>query len=292
MMVKKRIQYDQLTELDPVWVRAQIKNFIQEDMPDGDVTTEATIQFPNSVTAKVIAREDFMFCGEQVLTCCFPGSCIVALEVHDGEMVKKTQPLASVHGPSTIILSHERVMLNLIQHLSGISTEVKKYMDLNLPKEFFVLDTRKTTPGLRHFEKYAVAVGGGKNHRLDLSSGILIKDNHLQAAGGIRSAVLKSRKQNWKNLPIELEVDTLDQVREGMDCGVDGFLLDNMSPEMVKKAVSIIRNHPGGEDIFIEASGGICYEILELYAWTGIDGVSMSAITTQAKAVDINLEII
>jgi nicotinate-nucleotide pyrophosphorylase (carboxylating) len=178
----------------------------------------------------------------------------------------------------------------LIQRLCGISTETKKHCNLNLPNNFKVMDTRKTTPGLRRFEKYAVTVGGGWNHRMDLSSAILIKDNHLQAAGGVKAAIEFSGKQNRKNLPIELEVDTLDQLRVGLDMDVDGFLLDNMNPEMVKKAITIIRSHPNGETIFVEASGGINYNTLESYAWTGIDGVSMSAITAQATAVDIKLE--
>ena len=162
---------------------------------------------------------------------------------------------------------------------------------MDLPKNFKVMDTRKTTPGLRRFEKYAVAVGGGWNHRLDLSTGILIKDNHLKATGSVKTAVERSRKQNMKNLPIELEVDTLEQLKEGLELDVDGILLDNMSTEMVKEAVSIIRDHPGGDAIFVEASGGINYKALESYAWTGIDGVSMSTITAQVTPVDIKLEL-
>ena len=288
--MKKQIQYDQINSLDPNWVRDQIAQFIIEDIPDGDVTTEATVTNDTSVVAHMNAADNFVFCGESIIPFCFPESCAVDLKVSDGQHVHPGDTLATITGPGGEILTHERVTLNLIQRLCGISTETNKYCDLNLPDHFKVMDTRKTTPGLRRFEKYAVTVGGGWNHRLDLSSAILIKDNHLQAAGGVEFAIEMARKMNRKKLPIELEVDTLDQLREGLDMDVDGFLLDNMSPEKVKEAVSIIRNREGGDAIFVEASGRINYDTLESYAWTGIDGVSMSAITANAPAVDIKLE--
>ncbi len=290
--MKKRIEYEQITTLDPEWVRDRIARFIEEDIPDGDVTTEATVKETTPVVAKMVAADDFIFCGAQIIPFCFPDPCEVTVLCNDGDSVMPKHILAEITGPAGPILSYERVTLNLIQRLCGISTETKKYCSLNLPDHFKVMDTRKTTPGLRRFEKYAVSVGGGWNHRLDLSSAILIKDNHLQAAGSVKAAIEQSRSQNRKKLSIELEVDTLDQLREGLEMDVDGFLLDNMSPETVKEAVSIIQNQPGGEAIFVEASGGINYNALESYAWTGIDGVSMSAITAQAPAVDIKLEFV
>jgi nicotinate-nucleotide pyrophosphorylase (carboxylating) len=288
--MEKRIQYEQITSLNPNWVREQIAKFMIEDIPDADVTTEATIIQDSMGVAKMNAADDFIFCGDSIIPFCFPESCSVDMNVSDGKQVKSGTTLATIKGPSGEILTFERVTLNLIQRLCGISTETKKYCNLNLPEQFKVMDTRKTTPGLRRFEKYAVSVGGGWNHRLDLSSGILIKDNHLQAAGGVKAAINMARQKNRKNLPIELEVDTLAQLQEGLDLDVDGFLLDNMSPETVKDAVSIIRNREGGDAIFVEASGGINYNTLESYARTGIDGVSMSAITANAPVVDIKLE--
>jgi nicotinate-nucleotide pyrophosphorylase (carboxylating) len=240
----------------------------------------------------MVAVDDFVFCGAQVIPYCFPESCSVKIFCSDGDSVSSGQTFAEIRGSAVPILTHERVALNLIQRLCGISSETKKYCDLDLPENFKVMDTRKTTPGLRRFEKYAVAVGGGWNHRLDLSTGILIKDNHLKATGSVKAAVEWSRKQNMKNLPNELEVDTLGQLKEGLELDVDGILLDNMSTEMVKEAVSIIRDRPGGDAIFVEASGGINYKALESYAWTGIDGVSMSTITAQVSPVDIKLELI
>ena len=260
----KRIEFEQITRLDPEWVREHIARFMAEDTPNGDVTTEAIVTELTPVAAKMVAVDDFVFCGAQVIPYCFPESC------SDGDSVSSGQTFAEIRGSAVPILTHERVALNLIQRLCGISSEIKKYCDLDLPENFKVMDTRKTTPGLRRFEKYAVAVGGGWNHRLDLSTGILIKDNHLKATGSVKAAVEWSRKQNMKNLPIELEVDTLEQLKEGLELDVDGILLDNMSTEMVKEAVSIIRDRPGGDAIFVEASGSINYKALESYAWPGI----------------------
>ena len=290
--MKKRIEYEQKTFLNPDWVREQIAHFMEEDIPNGDITTESIITKSVPVIAQIKSGENFIFCGSSVIPYCFPESCKIGIKIEDGQQVNSGITLATITGFSSDILTYERVSLNLIQRLCGISTETKKYCDLNLPNNFKVMDTRKTTPGLRLFEKYAVSVGGGWNHRLDLSSGILIKDNHLQIAGSVKAAVESSREQNRNNLPIELEVDTLDQLQEGLEMDVDGFLLDNMSPKLVQDAVTIIRSHPNGEAIFVEASGGINYNTLESYAWTGIDAVSMSAITTQASAVDIKLEFI
>ena len=289
--MRKRIEFEQITRVDPEWVREHIARFMAEDTPNGDVTTEAIVTELTPVAAKMVAVDDFVFCGAQVIPYCFPESCSVKIFCSDGDSVSSGQTFAEIRGSAVPILTHERVALNLIQRLCGISSETKKYCDLDLPENFKVMDTRKTTPGLRLFEKYAVAVGGGWNHRLDLSRGILIKDNHLKATGSVKAAVERSRKQNMKNLPIELEVNTLEQLKEGLELDVDGILLDNMSTEMVKEAVSIIRDRPGGDAIFVEASGGINYKALESYAWTGIDGVSMSTITAQVSPVDIKLEL-
>ena len=286
----KRINYKQISYLDPYWIKDQIKRFILEDAPQGDLTSQGIIQEPLKISAKMIAAENFIFCGQHIIPHCFPSSCQIKLLFKDGNQIFKDDIIAIIKGPAIGILTYERVMLNLIQRLCGISTETKKYTDLNIPNSFKVMDTRKMTPGLRKFEKYAVYVGGGWNHRLDLSSGILIKDNHLTAAGGVELAVKQMSLSNKGKLPIELEVDTIDQLIEGLKLDLDGYLLDNMNPLMVQKAVKIIRNQPQGENIFIEASGGINHETLETYAATGVDGVSMSAITAQAPVVDIKLD--
>jgi nicotinate-nucleotide pyrophosphorylase (carboxylating) len=238
----------------------------------------------------MIAMETFVFCGEKYLPWCFPETCNISVIAKDGEKVKFGDVLVHINGPANQILTFERVVLNLTQRLCGISTETNRYCKLRLPTGFKVMDTRKTTPGLRLFEKHAVSVGGGWNHRLDLSSAMLIKDNHIQAAGSIEKTLFNIKKHNNKDVPIEIEVDTIDQLREALKYEIDGFLLDNMKPQEVKECVNLIRKKPDGEAFFIEASGGINFETLESYASTGIDGVSMSAITANASSVDIKIE--
>ena len=177
-------------------------------------------------------------------------------------------------------------MLNILQRLCGIATHTKQYVDLASPFNVKILDTRKTTPGMRLFEKYAVKCGGGYNHRFDLSSGVLIKDNHIQSAGSITQALKKIDKKYW----IELEVDTLEQIYEGLENEVNGFLLDNMNPKKVKEAVAIIRSDKSGNEIFIEASGGINLTNIKPYLNTGIDAISIGALTHQVQSSDIKLE--
>ncbi len=286
----KRINFEQFTELDPKWVRSQILNFIKEDTPNGDLTTDSIIFNNKPVIANMVAMEPFIFCGESYIPSSFPDGCEATVLSRDGLKVNTGDSLAKIIGPANKILTFERVILNLTQRLCGISTETRNYCALELPNGFKVMDTRKTTPGLRLFEKHAVSVGGGWNHRLNLSSAILIKDNHLEAAGSIRNAISMIKKKVAKGVPIELEVDTIDQLREGLEFDVDGFLLDNMKPELVKECVQLIRESNNGDSIFIEASGGINFNTLESYANTGIDGVSMSAITANAPSVDIKLE--
>ncbi len=289
--MKKKIQFEQITSIEPEWIKTQMNKFILEDCPNSDNTTETIINTSSTTIAEIISVDNFIFCGEKVIPFCFPESCRVSELIKDGQEINKGTIIAKISGPTRSILTYERIVLNLIQRLCGIATETRRYCNLKLPKFFKVMDTRKTTPGLRLFEKYAVHVGGGWNHRLDLSSAILIKDNHIQVAGSVKSAIRLIRENNETQRPIELEVDTLHQLQEGLAMNIDGFLLDNMSPNQVKKAVQIIRESIDGESIFVEASGGINYETLESYAWTGIDGVSMSAITAHALPVDIKLEI-
>jgi len=259
-------------------------------MPRGDVTTLGTTTADGKAgTADILAVDDLVFVGTEILPHCFGSNCRVNLKVKDGAAVSGAETLATVEGPLAELLTCERVTLNLLQRLAGIATLTAKYVQIARPKGVKILDTRKTTPGLRLFEKYAVALGGGYNHRLDLSSGILIKDNHLLAAGGVTPAVIKCRSSD-PNLPIELEVDTFDQLREGLTVGVDGFLLDNMEPATVREAVKIIRSGQSGDPIFIEASGGITLKTLSDYVDTGIDAVSVGALTHSAGSRDIRMD--
>ena len=174
--------------------------------------------------------------------------------------------------------------------MSGIASMTFQYSQLAEPFQVRILDTRKTTPGLRYFEKYSVCMGGGTNHRFDLSSGILIKDNHLVATGGVLPALEKINKYNKNKYPVELEVDNLDQLKKGLDFGIDGVLLDNFSPIETIKAVKIIRNNSKGESVFIESSGGINLKNIKDYLPLGIDAISSGALTHSVKSSDIGLD--
>lgn len=288
-MRKHKFNYTQIRHLDSDWVQSKVTEFKAEDMPDGDLTTRA-LKRDEKISAKIISYEAIVFCGVDVLPYCFPETCRVDLCYSDGMEIEEGSVLAEVSGSTSGILSHERLALNVLQHLCGIATHTRELAKKNLPEEFLILDTRKTTPGLRLFEKYAVTVGGGTNHRLNLSSGILIKDNHIRAAGGLNSAIENARRAKENGMIVELEVDNLDQLQVGLSLGVDAFLLDNMSPDQVSQAVQQVRQSDGGDGVFLEASGGIGPNNIEKYAATGINAVSMSSLTFGAKPVDISLD--
>lgn len=286
--------FERLLKLDPDYVQKRIDDFLNEDLPEGDATTDATVSPDTIVQAEIVANQSLVFAGAQVLKAMFSPATECQLRIQDGESVGKGSVLATLKGTARELLSRERVMLNLLQRLCGIATLTREYASLSAPEGFRILDTRKTTPGLRLFEKYAVAVGGGHNHRLDLSSVIMIKDNHIVAAGGVAQALAKVRANNIRELFVELEVDTLEQLDQALDLGgFDAFLLDNMSPATIREAVNKVRQHPkGGMRIFLEASGGITRETLPDYLWTGVNGISIGALTTQARNVDIKLEFV
>ncbi len=285
-----RFYPQQITSLPPEWVAARVEEFLREDLPAGDITSEAIISNQQDLTAQIQAVESMVFAGAQVLPACLGDQCRVELKVADGATVAAEDVIAIVEGPARQILARERVTLNLLQRLSGIATMTRRFVELAEPQGVLVLDTRKTTPGLRLFEKYAVTVGGGYNHRLDLSSGILIKDNHLRLADGITSAVAAARGTD-AGLPVEVEVEDREQLLEGLKAGADAFLLDNMAPAQVEELVALVRAQPRGEDIFLEASGGINLGNFAAYARTGVDGISVGALTHSVRSMDIRLEL-
>lgn len=283
------MKYPQNKLLSNKYIIKKLTEFWEEDLPNGDITTNSIIDDKKYIIAKIITVEKLVFAGEQIVPHCFTDTCKINLNIKDGNTIKSDTLIGTIKGPANIILSRERVMLNLLQRLCGIATLSKKYSSIAKPYNIKILDTRKTTPGIRLFEKYAVSVGGSFNHRSDLSSGILIKDNHLISAGSVKKAINMIKKTNT-NLPIELEVDTIEQIHQALAMGVDGFLLDNMSSNKIKEAVSIIRNSNNGKNIFIEASGGINLENISSYVKTGIDAISIGALTHQARSKDIRLE--
>ena len=280
----------QLSSLDPAWVTRQIEGFLKEDVQSGDVTTESVVREDTTISARIEAVQGLVFAGAQVIPHCFGDGCRVELRTDDGDDVAAGQVLATVTGSARMILTRERLMLNLVQRLSGIATQTRAYVERVASHGVLVLDTRKTTPGLRRFEKYAVAVGGGYNHRMDLSTAILIKDNHLKLIDDIPQAVSRLRA-HAPGLVVELEVENLEELTQGLEAGVDAFLLDNLDPVEVQVYVTVIRNHPDGQDIFIEASGGITLTNIEAYAQTGVDGISVGALTHSVPSAGIRLEI-
>ncbi len=285
------IAYTQYTKLDAEYVLERIRFFLEEDIPDGDKTTLGTVSPNKKVTAEIQAVESLVFSGNEVIPHCFDDDSAVHILVKDGDELMPGDIIGHVIGKAASILSRERVMLNLIQRLCGIATQAKIYAELARPYGVKILDTRKTTPGLRLLEKYAVTCGGGYNHRSNLSDGVLIKDNHLKSVESVRVAVQNIRKLDT-NLPIELEVDTFEQIHDGLAAGVDGFLLDNMHPNQIREAIQLIRNFAGGDSIFVEASGAITLDNLHGYLDTGVNAISIGALTHQIRSKDIRLEFV
>ena len=283
------ISYKQHTDLSEEFIIRKLNEFLEEDIPEGDKTSIGTVPKDAEIIAEIQAVGNMVFSGGPIINAMFKNLAKVDKLIKDGAEVNAGDVIAKIRGNAIEILSRERVMLNLIQRMSGIATNVQKFTKLANPHNVWILDTRKTTPGLRQFEKYAVTCGGGRNHRFCLSDGILIKDNHLEAAGGVKPAIEMIKNKNF-NLPIELEVDYLEQISEALEIGVDGFLLDNMTPEETIEAVEIIRNSLNGNDIFIEASGGMDYEKFQDYLETGINAISIGGLTHSVKSSDIRLE--
>ena len=285
------MEYTQHKQLSNEYIVVKIADFLAEDMPDGDKTTEGTIPEGVTISAEIQSREELVFAGEKIIPHCFGENCQTTLNHNDGDYLLNGDVIGFVTGPAREILYRERDMLNMIQRLCGIAALTLEYAEIANPFNVKILDTRKTTPGLRLFEKYAVAVGGGYNHRLNLSDGILIKDNHIIAAGSVTKAIESVRKAG-AGLPLEIEVDNINQIREALEANVDGFLLDNMNPQTIKESVSLIRASENGNDIFIEASGGITLKNLHPFLETGIDAISIGALTHQAVSKDIRLNFI
>ncbi len=282
------IEYPQQKQLPENYIRRKINEFLAEDMPDGDKTAEGIYQGEHLIRGIIEAEEDMVVAGLNLIPLLFE-KCDIDYFYNEGDFIKKSVIIASIKCDASELLKKERVFLNLIQRMSGIATMTYRFVQIARPYGVKILDTRKTTPGLRLFEKYSVCVGGGYNHRMDLSSGILIKDNHIRAAGGVAEAITRIKSFNF-NLPVEIEVENNSQIEEALKAGVDGFLLDNMSRRETIEAVELIRKYPGGDDIFIESSGGINLNNLKQYVDTGINAVSVGALTHSVKAADIHIE--
>lgn len=273
----------------PETYREQLSAFLREDWGTQDWTTAAVPDRP--MTARVIAKGDLVLAGLPVAREVFrlAGSALaVSLLATDGHGVTKGTEVLRVEGSSHGILLAERVMLNLLQRLSGTATLTRRFVDAIEGTGARILDTRKTTPGLKLLEKYAVRCGGGVNHRLTLGDGVLLKENHLAAAGGVRAAVEAARRAAPNLVKIEVEAETLGQLKACLELPeVDGVLLDNMSLEQLREAVAL--RDRSGRRLFLEASGNLSLERARAVAETGVDFLSVGALTHSAPAADLSL---
>jgi len=273
----------------PEALHALIEEWLAEDIGRGDITTE--IMIPPGATAEfaMVARHPMVVCGiglaAEVFRHHVPG-CTVEIARPDGSHVKKGEILARVSGPARGLLTAERTALNLVQFLTGIATLTAAYAERIKGTGAQLVDTRKTLPGFRALSKYATSVGGARNHRLSLDDGVLIKDNHIAVHGSIAVAVARARAATPALTKIEVECDTLDQVREAARAGADVILLDNMDAATMKRAVALVDGRSE-----IEASGGITLETVRAKAATGVDYISVGRITQSAPSADIGLDV-
>ena len=266
-----------------------IRHALSEDIGSGDVTTQAVIPEAARGSARIIAREPLVVAGTQVAYRVFllvDPSLKVRIPQQDGSHARPGDVLLEVSGGVSAMLMAERTAVNFLQRLSGIATLTRAFVDRVAGTSARIVDTRKTTPGWRLLEKAAVRAGGGCNHRFGLYDGILIKDNHIAAVGGVGPAVAAIRRKIPHTLKIEVEVETLDQLDEAIDVGADAVLLDNMAPAVMVEAV---RRADGR--LILEASGGITLDNVKEVAETGVDLISVGALTHSARAVDISMEI-
>jgi len=263
-----------------------IENALEEDIGAGDITTNAVISKKETATGKVIAKNDLIICGLEIFNyvfLCLDKKLVIDHKFLDGKKAQDGDTLLSFSGNTRALLSGERVALNILQRLSGIATLTAKFVK-KVPESVKILDTRKTTPGLRTLEKYAVRCGGGFNHRFGLYDAVLIKDNHIKAAGSITRAVEKIRKKILHPLKIEVEVKNMEEVKEAIQTKCDIIMLDNMSPAYTKEAIKAINGKAK-----VEISGNIGLHNIQKIAEIGIDFISIGALTHSAPAVDISM---
>lgn len=271
-------------------VVALVERFLDEDVGRGDLTTVATVPRDARGRARIVAKDEAVLAGIEVARTCFEvcgaGAADWGIALEDGSRVAPGEVVLEADTSLRAILTAERTALNLLSRLSGVATMTSSFVTLVEDLPVRVADTRKTTPGLRLLEKYAVTVGGGTNHRFGLDDGILIKDNHIAAAGGINNAVSSAQRHAPHGFRIEVEVATLDELQDALASGADVVLLDNMTPSMVKEGVAI-----AGGKVLLEVSGGVDHSNLRQYAQTGVDVVSIGAMTHSAPHIDFSLEV-
>jgi nicotinate-nucleotide pyrophosphorylase (carboxylating) len=279
--------------LDNGEVLSSIGEFLAEDIGRGDLTTQATVDPDVRGVGRFLAKEYLVICGLEVAEAVFLHLDAEIAEIetscNEGDEVEEGTVFASLKGYADVLLTGERVALNLLQRMSGIATLTRQYVRAVEGTKAQIVDTRKTTPGLRLLEKYAVAVGGGKNHRMGLDDGVLIKDNHIALAGGITEAVTAAKQKVGHLHKIEVEITNWAQLREAIEAGADIILLDNQTPEEAAKLVEM--SHSMNRNVLTEASGGMDLDRVRSFAEAGVDLISVGRLTHSARAVDISFKI-
>lgn len=278
-----------LAPLNQPLVKEAVLAALKEDLGlSGDITTNATVDAATRIAAHIVARADGTISGLDVAGAAFStlDPDVQFVRYHeDGGVVSANTKIATVSGLARGILTAERVALNFLGRMSGIATLTSRYVLKTSGTGASIVDTRKTTPGLRAFEKYAVRCGGGGNHRAGLFDAVLIKDNHIVAAGGLKEAIRRARASAGHTVKLEVEVDTLDQLKEVLNIGADAVLLDNMSPEELRQAVALVDGRA-----LTEASGGVNLDTIASIAATGVDLISVGALTHSAPVLDLGLD--
>lgn len=277
-------------DFNMIELRKLIGDYLNEDIGTGDLTTNSIVPADAVSTGYIIAKENGTLAGmpvvEEVFRCLDPALQFRA-RACDGEFVERGRVLAEVSGNARAILTGERLALNFLQRLTGIATKTAHLVKLVAGTRSRIIDTRKTTPGLRMLEKYAVRVGGGHNHRFGLYDAVLIKDNHIKIAGGITKAVEAARRASPHTAKIEVEVESLAQLREALEVRADIIMLDNMAVEMMREAVALVAGRA-----LVEASGGVTEENIQAVAAAGVDLISVGALTNSVKSLDISLDLV
>jgi len=271
-----------------------LRSFLAEDIGAGDITTETTVSALQRGRGEVIAKSPLVLAGIELFAEVFrllDLTTTVEIISHDGEELTPEKVPARVNASARALLTGERVALNLLQRLSGVATLTRRFVRAIEGTNAEILDTRKTTPGLRALEKYAVRVGGGKNHRKDLGEAVLIKENHIRLAGGVSAALTAAQAAKGCARWIEIEVTNLDELRAALSGNPDVILLDNMSPSLVHQAVEQVRKQSAPNKIRTEASGGITLDNVREFADAGVDWISVGALTHSAPARDLSFEI-
>jgi nicotinate-nucleotide pyrophosphorylase (carboxylating) len=274
-------------------ILADIGEFLREDIGRGDITTQATVAENVRGMGKFLAKENLVICGLEIAEAVFahldPENPEIESTFNEGDEVEAGTVFATLKGYADVLLTGERVALNLMQRMSGVATLTRAYVKAVEGTNATIVDTRKTTPGLRLLEKYAVSVGGGKNHRYGLDDGVLIKDNHIALAGGITKAVSAAKLKVGHLHKIEVEISNWAQLREAIEAGADIVLLDNQTPEEARKLVEMARSL--NPNVLLEASGGMDLDRVRFFAEAGVDLISVGRLTHSARALDISFKI-